>query len=709
MQVQDYLVKDFSKGTITRVEKESIPRGASSGSLNWISLGDRIELRRGQAVMGNAISGLGKITGMIVTERFDKTQVALRSRARKIESYNSVTETWDESGPTNILPIVADGEDVAFSSYHSIAGAMVHASSPNSSAYKILIANPTDALDQGISDHRGKIRIKNGRTFLWDRKDTNGGSDKTGLYGSWIDKDELSDFTEVVAESLGTGDATTVTFTGTLTMQKTNKNFTATVATDVLASTAHGFSNGDPLKFTSTTTLPGGLVAGRVYYVVNKNTDDYQVSETRSGTVLDITSTGTGTHTATKGVTRSVMYVRVTDTKEQFQDDRNGNLIGNKGGTGTINYATGAYSVTFATAPAAAQGITATYYWEDATDEGVWDFTKSSPRDAGEGFVLRQDDGGAELQNIATFANAEYCLHNSKTWALTISADDSTANQEIYRDRVGIPYWRAMVETGEGIYYLDDTDAVNPFVRLLTYGYGNQIVRPKSISDKIDLSAYEFDFCEMYEWGLYIIVCGRTKDSTINNRMFFYHKLWQSWDITDYRGTILQEYVGGLIAGDSGSSNVFYLFDGFADENSIIPNYWNSGKTNLDIEGVKRCKRMVVRGMLSIDQIIQVRIALDGGEFIDVEKIYGNGSYVDFSQQVVIGSKMNGSQTIGGEGGIDASPFAYEFKINTDKFEDITVQFEALEVGFASVSEFCLKDIRYKGRKLPIQYRTVAG
>jgi len=554
--MNDYVVENFTKGTITRIEDDSLPKGASSGSLNWLTKGDRIELRRGQSVIGDAQSGIGRISGLAVSALFDKTQVILRSRGRKIESYNVVNDQWDESTVIDILPEEADGEDIAFSEYHSIAGAMVHASSPNSSAYKIMLANPQDVLDQGSPTHRGKISIKNGRTFLWDRKDTNNGRDQTGLYGSWIDKDELSDYTEVLAESVGTGDGTTTTFTGTLTMQKTNKTVTANDTTDVFDSVAHGFSNGDKIKFSTTGTLPAGIDAGRVYFVVNKNNDDFQISDIPNGPAIDLTSVGTGTHTATKGIERSVLYVRINDSAEKFQDDRNGNLVGSKGGSGTINYATGAFSVTFNTAPANAQGITSDYYWEDATDEGIWDFGKATPRVAGEGFVLRQDDGGAAFQNIATFNDQEYCMHVRKTWGLSISDDDSAAAQKIYRDGVGIPYWRAMVETGDGIYYVDDTDQINPFIRQLSYAYNNDKVQPRSISDNIDLSPYSFDQAAMWEWGEYIVVACRSKDSTINNIMLMYNTLFKAWDITDYRASVIGDYNGYLIAGDSGSNNV---------------------------------------------------------------------------------------------------------------------------------------------------------
>jgi hypothetical protein len=39
---------------------------------------------------------------------------------------------------------------------------------------------------------------------------------------------------------------------------------------------------------------------------------------------------------------KTAMYVSVTDGNETLVDDRNGNMVGNMGGTGTVNYGTGA-------------------------------------------------------------------------------------------------------------------------------------------------------------------------------------------------------------------------------------------------------------------------------------------------------------------------------------------------------------------------------
>jgi len=77
--------------------------------------------------------------------------------------------------------------------------------------------------------------------------------------------------------------------------------FTATAATEVCAATSHGLTNGDVVILTTSGTLPAGLAVATKYYIVNKNTNDFQLSNIPNGDPIDITDTGTGTHTFNPG------------------------------------------------------------------------------------------------------------------------------------------------------------------------------------------------------------------------------------------------------------------------------------------------------------------------------------------------------------------------------------------------------------------------
>lgn len=81
--------------------------------------------------------------------------------------------------------------------------------------------------------------------------------------------------------------------------------FTAVAATNLITSVGHGLIVNTPIRVASTTTLPGGLAAATTYYVIASGltADDFKVSATLAGTEIDITSTGTGTHTWTRYLT----------------------------------------------------------------------------------------------------------------------------------------------------------------------------------------------------------------------------------------------------------------------------------------------------------------------------------------------------------------------------------------------------------------------
>lgn len=64
---------------------------------------------------------------------------------------------------------------------------------------------------------------------------------------------------------------------------------TATASTDKVNSTGHGLSNGDSVIFTALTGGTG-LTVNTPYFVVNKGTNDFEVSLTKGGTKVDITA-----------------------------------------------------------------------------------------------------------------------------------------------------------------------------------------------------------------------------------------------------------------------------------------------------------------------------------------------------------------------------------------------------------------------------------
>lgn len=617
----DFTISTFY-GTNTSVKDiKTLKPGVSPDALNWITgkYKDHIELRRGYARLGLTEQvGNGKVTGMGVAVRYDGTQVLWYSYGRKIKYYDPVTDDTIEVS-TDLLPVAADGEDVWMRAYQGLAGSFMYLGSPNSGVWKIPAANPGNAVDQVVNNYRwGVFHFGQNRAFAGQRNGTTAGNnDKTGFYLSYIDKDQLSDFSQVTNEAIGS-----------------------------LGST------------------------------------DY------SGTL------------AVVGSGKTIMYVSIAEAGgETLVDDRNGNLVGNAGSTGTINYATGAYSITFNHTTVGA--VTASYYHETATSTGVLDFTGGAN---GQGKSFRQDDGAGNMMAIFNINTVEYCLHQLRTWQFTASLNDTESTNLPYRN-VGIPYPRAADQTPDGIIMVDLSRPSDPKFRRLQVLQGTNIqtIEPQSISDALDLTPFGHDYDVAYRWGDYEIFCVQEKinevANTFNSVMWIHNVVSDAWDKLNYYASVLVEYNGTLVAGDSISNNPYTLFSGFDEDGDVIENYWTSSDLNLGSDHLKNCRRMVIEGLIQTEQSYDVELSYDGGAFTLVKTIEGSADYVDSGIDTYIGGTTIGSKVLGGGGATTAHPYEIDFPINSDRFIYVRVRITAKGVGYVSVNEITFKDIRDKGRK----------
>lgn len=613
--MREFSVRNFSKGQVDKIEDFSIPEDAASSSLNWLTLGDKIELTGGYDVIGTENLGAGKITGLKITEQADGTSLPIRTRGKMIEYYGNATADWIESG-TDLLGADADGEDVAITTYTSLAGYQAWLSSPNSGLFKMMIANPGDPIDvyDATKNFKGYITAQNGRLHMWNLL-----TDKNSLSGSYKDLQNSTVYTTVSAEAIGAS--------------------------------------------------PG--------------------------------PTYTGSLAAVTGF-RTCFEVVITDGTKTVQDNKNGLLIGD--GTGTINYATGAYAVTFDGATVAP--VTADYKWEDSTVQGLADFTESTPRTASEGFYLPQPSGG-DLKNILFYKQNGYIPHKNNVWIFSISLDDLEVTNEVFRENVGMPSWRAGVATGEGIYFIDNSNPSEPKFKLLRLEEQNAEVVPTEISFNIDLSGYNFNNTIATKWGDYILFSCRTNDSDNTDRLFAYNLIWKSFDMTNYFSNVADDNNGALWIGDSSSDNVYQAFTGFSANGALINNHWEGKLSKLEVNELKKFKRLTLRGQIGTTQSIKVSLAYDKATFVEVGTIDGNGSYVSSAAAVTIGSPQVGSTEVGGGGnGIEAFDYVREFRTRTDRFDEVKIRFEATNVGYASVSEINFYDIKTYGQKNLQRFRT---
>ncbi len=79
-------------------------------------------------------------------------------------------------------------------------------------------------------------------------------------------------------------------------VESDNGTVTVDAGTDVFTSNGHGLADDEAVVFTTTDTLPAGLSANTPYFVRDSTTNTFKVSATKGGSAVDVTDTGTGTH-----------------------------------------------------------------------------------------------------------------------------------------------------------------------------------------------------------------------------------------------------------------------------------------------------------------------------------------------------------------------------------------------------------------------------
>lgn len=413
---------------------------------------------------------------------------------------------------------------------------------------------------------------------------------------------------------------------------------------------------------------------------------------------------GSTTYTGTLA-NDQVFGLLFSDGTLNVRDDKNGNLIGD--GTGTINYATGAYSVTFSAATTGA--VVVDYLHEDPLNEGLADFTTSASRLAGEGNVLRQDSTGSKSQAVFTFNNTFYTLQERGAWQVTISADDKDWDNQVYRANIGCPSPRAAVVTADGIIFVDTYDKENPKLRLLTFNQLGDKIVPISLSDNFKMDEYTFDEeTALFKKGDFVLISCK-KDSASNNVILMYNISQKSFDTIDYTGNCFTDYLNKILAGDSLSPNVYELFTGKDDLNYTVNAEWVGNKKNLRTDYLKKYKRFRMTGLIDLEQSFLIQQSYDNEPYVTIGEIRGDGKYVDYTDVSLLGAPLVGEDLIGLSDSSEAMYFEAEVKVRTPKFKRVKTRFVPTGIGYLAIMEQKFHDVRLKSAKIPKKYKTGTG
>ncbi len=471
-------------------------------------------------------------------------------------------------------------------------------------------------------------------------------------------------------------------------------------------------------------SLPTGLTAGVNYWVrrisANKISLATSYANAVAGTIVDITVVGTGAMSITTsaefiGVAGGTNYsgtlkkgqvfgVSFYANGKKLTDNKNGGFTGD--GTGTINYATGAYSITFSTVTTGE--VSCVYLYEDPTNGGLADFTYTAPtRLAAEGVYLRQDSTGTKTYNVITFDNKYYSLQDKGTFRVTIDATDVAFVNDVFNATLAGASAGSSIPVSDGIIYVDVSDPAKPKLRKLSYNQLGDKVIPYDLSEKFSMEDFAFDKSAMALFGNYVVFTCREKSSAVNNKTIFYHILNRSFDVLDNGYNYLRVANNMLYGGDSASPNVYELFSGFDDLDFTIEGEWVGKNDDMETEQIKKNKYLLVEGYIGRGQGFTVLASPDRDDFIEIGSLNGDDAAVTAENQVTVGSRMYAEQMYGGEGdGVDAFYFKKRFKLNPlPKFQRLRIRLIPTGIGYLAFTQWKWSDIRYKGFKTLKKYK----
>lgn len=458
-----------------------------------------------------------------------------------------------------------------------------------------------------------------------------------------------------------------------------------------------GFSFIDKGRMTmwGVTKDPTGLYGS---YIDAQNSTVYT---TVSGEALGAVEAGTLAFKA-GGARRTCFGVVITDTSsgEVFTDNYNGVLVGSGGtNTGTINYTTGAFTITGQTGAG-----TASYQWEDSSAKGVTDFSKSATRLASEGYIVRQDQGGDAIKVVIPFDGAYFSFKTRSVYQFTPDLEDLNPTNELIRTDIGIKNRTSAIGTSTGIVFLNTGNPTRPMLNILKRNPVGDNFLTEPLFPHFRFVDYNFDSAVLESWDKYAIISCRT-DSATNNRLLMCDMREQTVDIAPYGGSAFTKSSGYLYMGDPVAQTSYEMFTGFDDMTFPVLNYWISNGEKYGTDVLKKTKKYRFKGQIAPDQTIKVYLSTDGSEFQQVGSIVGSGEYVDYTTSYAIGNVMIGTSTLGGDDTLPVYNFLMEIKVKQPKFRKRQIKFEATGIGYVALQEMTDFDIWQYEDKLPKQYR----
>lgn len=402
------------------------------------------------------------------------------------------------------------------------------------------------------------------------------------------------------------------------------------------------------------------------------------------------------------GATRNCFGVQITITSsgQVFTDNYNGTLTGSLGGTGTINYITGAYTLS-------ESGVgTANYQWEDSNAKGVTDFTKSSTRLAGEGFILRQDEGGDAILSVKLgIDGAYYSIKRQSAYRLLIDATDTNPTNEVFRREIGIQSEKGATSTQKGVIFINTANPERPECTLLQQNPIGGQVEPFQMFSHFKFQNYTYDEAVLDTYGRYVLVSCKSASADANDTTLLLDVVANTVSITSYGASTFAKDGTNLYMGSPVTQTIYQIFTGVDDDGNEINNFWIGKDEMYGAENLKKFRKLRLKGLIDPSQYYEVYISYDSDDFALVGTVRGDGSYVDYLNPQTVGSSMVGEEVVGGGSEVSVYPYFLELKLKVPKFRKRTIKLVAKRYGYVAVDTVMDRDILSFENRIPKRYR----
>lgn len=91
---------------------------------------------------------------------------------------------------------------------------------------------------------------------------------------------------------------------------------------------------------------------------------------------------------------------------------------------------------------------------------------------------------------------AYYSIKEKSVYKLSISSDDLVADNKVFRVDIGVPSWKSLVQTRDGIVFMDTSRVERPQLTILASNvYEN--LEPVLLAQQFDFSKYTWTDCAM--------------------------------------------------------------------------------------------------------------------------------------------------------------------------------------------------------------------